>query len=291
MARTKQTARRGVGGRAPQLATPIHYSHYGESPSIDDRRPHQKKPLFPTLPPSIIIKTAKQIPELDHHLVFGYIHCLEKNLSLQSVPSLIIYICLAFYYQKEYFMQSCDDIKVSNNKQTITKTQNDRSFNNKSYLNQWIESNCSQIVKWIFKINHIRAAIRHTITRPNNHYDPPRFVSFSLMSNNHCMNGRYPKPCYMIKTEGRFGGTISILKTGNSVFNVRIKPSVYWDKYDWISIILNTKNGTISVAKNDESPIVIVKNLEQGNDIKYRMCVSLCNIDDSVSLEYFSCHK
>ena len=299
MARTKQTARRSSGGKPPraQLATKTTEISYNDILPTVDRKPHQNKPIFSNKSPLTIMKTAKQIPELEKYIVFGYIHCCEKEYihSLPAIPSLIAYICLAFYYHKEYFINACEDIIISKDKRTITKIKNNKNVDNTSYLNQRITSNSNEIVKWIFKINHIAPMIRYRVSRPNNHYRPPRRVTFGLVSSQTMDIDTFIskpefRPCYFINTTNSRvgGGTITILKEGSSHYNKRIEPRVSWDKYDWISIILNTRNGSLSVAKNNESAIKVVEDMVQGDDIKYKMGVSLCNIDDSVTLEEFT---
>ena len=101
---------------------------------------------------SFILPTLRDIDKDTKYIVFGYINQIENVYNFEKIPSLICFICLAYYYNNpEYFESAGDNIIISNNKQMITKTiHND--FSNTTLMNQWIESNSKCIVKWIFHI-------------------------------------------------------------------------------------------------------------------------------------------
>eukprot|EP01084_Bolivina_argentea_P234818 395306_1 len=84
--------------------------------------------------------------------VFGYIHDMEKQLDLPSIPLLIIYKCLLFGKDEDYFKNGNKDYKFSNKDTTITKLQNNY-WSERVSSNVEINGNWKVIVKWTIKVN------------------------------------------------------------------------------------------------------------------------------------------
>eukprot|EP01084_Bolivina_argentea_P150405 262666_1 len=90
--------------------------------------------------------------------VFGYLRnvqpiILSSNINLFStIPSLIKYICLAYYHFKAFGKVS-DQVTLSGTfNNVISKTsKNKTSWENSSFGAEWIPSNTNNIIKWVFK--------------------------------------------------------------------------------------------------------------------------------------------
>ena len=79
----------------------------------------------------------------------------EQRLSLYiNVTPGICLMCLAYYHQFEYFETAGNDMKISDDKMTVTKLDLENSgWHNTAYGKAWIDSTIHQIVEWKFKIN------------------------------------------------------------------------------------------------------------------------------------------
>ena len=82
---------------------------------------------------------------------------METKLGLcQNIPPLINHICVIFYFPGEYIEKCTQDLVISNNNTTITKTDNDFAWNNWAVGKIWIDSTSNSISKWVIKINSFK---------------------------------------------------------------------------------------------------------------------------------------
>ena len=201
--------------------------------------------------------------------VFGYIKSQGQKLSLRNVPALISYITLNYYYHNEYFAKFGQQVALSNNNMAITKqeTPEDKEgTENTTYGDTWIDSAIPQIAIW-------------TLQMSVNH-----FILFGIFSKDtrldeDCACDDDDKPYYAIENDGT-----RWFKDGNGN---QCEADYKWKELlkDKLILILNTENKTISVQKDKSSEIVLVyKNIQTGNGIKYKLGINLYAEDDSVTL-------
>ena len=88
-------------------------------------------------------------------IVFGYGRSIENELHNGVIPRYLLYLCLAYYYQDDYFNNGSVDI--SSNKGTVSAP-NDYVANvgsRKAYCRHWINCNVKQIAEWTLRIDTI----------------------------------------------------------------------------------------------------------------------------------------
>lgn len=106
----------------------------------------------------------KYVPNRKKKLVHGYIHEMEKELKMMSIPMIIISKCILYTKDAEYFVsdskiESCKHIKLTNNKLTIST--DGLASNNMhnvtdlgAFCHQLIDINKYKIAKWKLKIDY-----------------------------------------------------------------------------------------------------------------------------------------
>ena len=96
----------------------------------------------------------KLVDKHTEYAVHGFIHDFETQLKLsKNIPMEIIKLCLLFFFNKEYFELSSDDMSISGQqKDIITKYNKDGMHNIAIGLN-WIPSmNESNKYKWTIEV-------------------------------------------------------------------------------------------------------------------------------------------
>ena len=108
---------------------------------------------------SFTFSNVKKIKHDDKFIVFGYIKQLQKKLSLQNIPQLITYLCLAFYHLGIDSFEKCHglNIKISHNNQNISKSKFGHShyLYDMAFCKRWIKTNKQQIMKWKLRMDKI----------------------------------------------------------------------------------------------------------------------------------------
>ena len=106
---------------------------------------------------------------------FGYIRRIEKkNKLFTTIPVMINYLCLNYYYAGEYFAKCAFLTRVSNNRMTITA----HGYGT-SYGNVWIDPRIPQIVRWTFKIGK-DSTLTFGIVSSEDSPDPDYFYRWSV---------------------------------------------------------------------------------------------------------------
>ena len=102
------------------------------------------------------LRAVTNIPILPKFTVFGYIRLMEKRLLLtSSVPVVIGYLILGYYFCGECFEKAGNDLKISNGMCVIRIAEQtiENVFKNTAYGYLWIEPKPHMLLKWKFKIN------------------------------------------------------------------------------------------------------------------------------------------
>ena len=208
------------------------------------------------------LKRIKQIHDRHKLIVFGYNHKAEKQLSILNVPAMISYLCLCYYFQENYFEKCQGNIKVSQDKKTVTYITGDSPDNTFAECKTSINRSVGQLTKWTLKINKISAAHRM------------KFWIFTKRSDRHLEDDIYLFDGGNITNTDGPGNAYRVprnLKTG-----------------DILTIILNTKDRTIGFIKNKEELKIIWRNIRVDSDFAYNLRVQLKTHKDSVSMIHFA---
>ena len=127
-----------------------------------------------------------------------------------------------------------------------------------SYTNIWIESMSNKMVKWKIKMNKCEHIICRIVSNDDFYHTLPNY-GFSTDGQTYT-NGEWTMRDMMYKSK---------LK-----------------QRDILTVILNTKDGSISTMRNDNDLQVVCEGIERSRDIKYKLCFQLGQ-DDSVTLVDF----
>ena len=216
------------------------------------------------------LKKLKTLDHADKSLVFGYITHMEEESNISSIPLVIVYKILAYFYIYEYFSECGDDLQITDDKTTVTKAYkehhrfNHRWWNN-AYGHLWFNSNGNEIVKWKFEIkgngivmNGLRDKVFFVLTPYGNRL-------------NDDATNQSDAPNYGFSNEG---GRIYYSRDGNC----DIGDAGYGaDIGDKITIQLNTitGNGNIRCKVNNDEYVTVYDEIEQNDNLKYKLAVSI----------------
>ena len=220
--------------------------------------------------PRLNMKRLKQYHNKLKFVVFGYVRSHEREFNISTVSLLISYLTLFYYHHGEYFIKSAKDVTISEDKSIITKTRDNQNWKNTNYCSSWIQSNIPQICEWSFKLYNVQKRIFFC------------FVSNDDESNMDCNN------ISNIPNYGFDNTSVSIAFQNTKGASLGHSVKTYGTN-DTIKVILNTKDGTIRLKKNEESSNCLVfSDITIGNNIKYKMAIQLYHLHDKVALIDFT---
>ena len=183
------------------------------------------------------LKQLKRISEKKKKIVFGYAHDLEKQLNVQNIPFVILYACLAFSDDEEYFITWThkEAVKVTNNNKTISHCSyynHYKRYPYGTYINfsgyQRINFNERTIATWTMKIEH------------GHDRRDRRYVSEIWIG----LKDENGKNIIKLCSDGRIDSII-----GNSR-RMRGRETRWFTKGDIVRFILNLKDKTVDIKIN-----------------------------------------
>ena len=209
----------------------------------------------------------RKVDERSQLVVFGYIRNVEIEFDSNSsnpIPPLISYICLMYFYVIEYFEFIGNHIKLSENKSTISKT--DNGWTSTSYGSVITPSTDPLTAKWFIKLINPKNAN----------------IIIGIQSSNIDIN----QPFTWNRTGDMYYGFY--LATGTKHQNksdYRIRSCIYvkttqlYKKDDIIIMELNMDQRYIRFYHNDQDLGIAFRDIEQNQDLDYRLCVALYGKD------------
>ena len=220
-------------------------------------------------------------------LIFGWIHLNYK----QFCPIHLIYLCLQYFWNHEFFKFCTQDLQLSMKKKKISsvlpyyKGEFDEKLKyiNIGVGNIRINSINKVIAKWKFKIGGddlcddfmaigiISRTFRDGLTQ----LEGPTWWNY---------NDFIVRPYYKILSNGlAFRHNHKHYPT-----EVLLKNTIYsFKRGDKIEIILNTKSHTLSMKVNKLSERIITNNVYINEEIQYAIAVSFFNLNLSLTLINF----
>ena len=213
------------------------------------------------------LQVGKNADKRSKYTVFGYTRKLEESLKLQTIPPIVLYLCIAYIYNPEFFARVREDaFKISDDKLSVTNIQEILWSQHCIYLNQWIESTSKSIVTWIFKMDKMRGgkylASFVIISKEKDVEQQPRDMPYYEFLDNGSI-GTADKGCASNK-DAAFG------------------------ENDQVKIKLNLSKATVSIQINDKDEIICDSAVQISEDIKYKMALLLSPSDAIVSLKEFT---
>ena len=206
---------------------------------------------------SFKLNKLKQIKNDDKLIVFGYVKQLQKKLSLQNIPQVITYICLAYYHLEIDYFEKCRglNIKISHDQHNAAKIGSGHTVYHYdiAFCKLWIRTWIQQIMTWKLRIDRLRSSI---------------IIRF-------------------VPSESELTGSYGIRSNGDT-FTLgsctRVNAPKSFHSGDISTLIMNTINRTISMKTNDSDTQTIFEKIAIGNDIKYKLCVTFPNAGSAVTI-------
>lgn len=216
------------------------------------------------------MKQLKEVEQDTQHLVFGFMRQQEKQYALfNNITPGICILCIAYYYIPEYFAKAGDDVTISEDKKTITKTSEvNPGWWNTTYGAVWIDSMVHQIVTWKFLIKRLKTG-----------YD----IFFCLVSTDDQVHAdcgindeKYPNY--------GFGDDLSSTVNGKGVICEHAEEDSHFKQDDIVIMKLNTKKQELYAQDENETNLLVFKGVIVRTGLLYKMAISFHTKLNSVTL-------
>ena len=216
------------------------------------------------------LKSASKADQSTEYLVFGFIRDYEKN-SNAIIPPLISWTCLLFYWINEYFEIVGDNLNASEDKLTISCNQPVSRWCNASFGHRKIKSGLTGVYRWTFKWfgRHIAFCVTDadgTVTdkacawgENTNYYGIFIATGFKLRRGEGGAN-----------YEAYFEGIDN--KAGNIQDHT-------------LTVVLDLNSKQVSFEIDGENKGIAFDGIKCGEDIYYRMAVTIEECSDKVILD------
>ena len=217
-------------------------------------------------------KLLSKIDERTKLSVHGWIRNKEKTLKLRNIPSMVNAICILYFRDDEVFEINHDNMKVSENKKTITKISDNWGWTSCSYGLNAINSNSDMTYQWDLNIKNPEGKEAGIVVGIASRTKSFRDVWTCTLAPGDLMYlyGNWGHVCDRRDVDKEYGTGIS---DGNGK----------------ISIHLDLKLGQLSFSVNDVNQGIAFENIKKNQDIQYRLVVSLFYVGASVEIINF--HK
>ena len=209
-------------------------------------------------------KKLSQIDKRTKYGVYGWIREAEAALELGHIPLMISSICILYFYEDEMFDEIADAVKMSKDRKCVTKLP-ESSWQNTNYGIVQIASNSVAIYRWKMKqsfnkerVKGVMIGITNT-TNPNHHF----YTQKDKISYAHCNDSKY-------------------IKQGWSGYKTTPDPDTY------ITMELDLQKAELRFLKDNATEPIIIRNIQTGDDLQYRMFVSMYVTGDSVEIINFT---
>ena len=227
---------------------------------------------------------TKQIDEKKVLLVSGFIRqCANLLLSNNDtnnpyyiIPTDIADVCFNYYFESEYFAIVGENITISGDRNIITKANKDSTWNNTSYGRQRISAKQTNqsIYHWIFRLDGYRGG--------------GLLIGITSNTTKNIIN----EPFYKINGYCNYGVNIF---NGKKVSNDGFLPFIHKriNKGDFVNMVLDMSQGILKysflydLSFDDGTKNQIAWNIKRGDDIEYRIAISIGWKDSSVSIQQF----
>ena len=238
-----------------------------------------------------LLKQLKKLQGSNKTLVYGYIREIERSIveksNITAIPLLIFYNILGYFYMNEYFSECGDDLEISNNNMTVKKNSS-CGWENGACFNFWFNSKGNEIATWRFRIDKIRCD--GIFCADHNHEIYFAFISRDMDLNDCICGDKDGRPSYGFSSYNYYRYFGEFAEVGSNFF-----PTEPGDG-DIISIELNTQKGRIRCNCNYKSSgddtgeyNNVYRGIEQKDDIKYKLAISMHTIYTAITLIDFKC--
>eukprot|EP01084_Bolivina_argentea_P242778 407180_1 len=212
------------------------------------------------------MKYMKYLSKNNKYKVCGYIREMEQQLNLPSIPLLIVYKCLLFAIEQDYFDNTHSSFEYSNTDKTITNIAGCHSWNNSHHVkgNLFFDVKSNTIAEWRIKINKCK-----------------KFgagIMIGLMNETDSV--------YRLHNSGNFYYPSLTSLTYEKEFSF----AKMFGEGDIITLIFDMKNQEIKCKINNETEIELTTIAKHDYTTKLRFCANIFYKNDSISITDFYVH-
>ena len=211
-----------------------------------------------------------EIDNRTNDLIHGYIKdVILKQNECSTIPPLIVYTIVAYYWITEYFHVIPGSVSLSDNKKKLTSISFGRL--NTSFGRTIIDSTCHNIYKWKLKIIN-SSTKRQTCV----------MIGISTASDSEATSCFTWSNTAMYYAYNGYNGMIY----RQGIIRTRSYGKTFTGG-DIVGIDLNLSKKQISFTVNDKDQGVAFETIKSEEDLKYRLAISFYETDDSVELMSF----
>ena len=216
------------------------------------------------------MSSLKQLSKIDtrtKYAVYGWVRASERNLQLENVPNMITAICILFFRRDEIFKDIDEEykesIQLSANKKCVTRLKDAIGGTLNIFgKNEILSTNIHGKYQWDVKVNQFSKVTA---------YDMLIGIQTVNPSTNGCI-------MYYYFSDGQLYTSVVGASTKNAGHS--------YGSGDKISIYLDLDERKIAFSLNGVEQHVC-NELEQGKEIKWRLCVTFWKKGESVQIENF----
>ena len=228
---------------------------------------------FKTMSSKLDIEKLKTIDKDVQFTVFGFIRNAQKlfpssDNPYYTIPELVVYISLKFYYEGAIWDLFDTDYSLSNHKRTLTriKCEDQVGWDSTSYVNIEVDSMEKCIAKWYIRID-----------KSVGNFAMIGFVGGRLTTN----KGLFGRDDYVYFGYQGAKQHLPTCKDGWVLYGASFGDN------DEICSVLDLKKKEISWHKNGISQGIAFKNIECRHGMKYRLGISFHEKGSSATIDRF----
>ena len=211
------------------------------------------------------------------YTVYGWLRNMEKLFDIINLPlSEIAAICILYFFDPEMFKNIAKCIKSSEDKKLITKITHREAWHNSSYGSIEIDSESDIICQWDLKISNENGADGGIVVGIASKEASDAYIWKSLAASDDYM--------YLF---GNWGGRHDGRLVHNQDYGTFKSTERRYINNGKISICLNLKLRQLSFSVDDVDQGIAFKNIKKGENINYRLMVSMSHQNSSVEIIQF----
>ena len=229
-------------------------------------------------------KKLKLVDQDTKDLTLGFIHQHEREYNLISIPLLISYLCLFYFWIKEYFKECTNDIEIYDEKKSIKRITPYADGISLALANILIPGKWKVKAIWTFKLQtswdfwlDAWGPIIYKIFWGTNKTMTKQLININMVGTNKQKN---------VQTCKAISGWLKHFNKTKVWNKLSYKEQI---NYEWKiqKIILNTKTGDISLVCGDSQFEHLIRKIKINNTMFYKLGITFFDISTSIILQDF----
>lgn len=235
------------------------------------------------------LEELKKIDQQIQHIVFGFVRQCQSLLpdhtenAYYTIPSLAFYLCLSYFHSAyldknnrgKYMKVNEESNSVSIDKGEEGTHVTDWSMGNTIYGNQWLRSNSNMKYEYELEITHIHPS----------YSDVYIGISSKDVTIQDYVNDNVSEDCiYYAQTN--WGSTYTN-HNSNDKSHKAYSGKPYTKSGDILRLMINFKEKTVKLSVNNDEEGACFTNIKIGDDIEYKLAISIYRHGDTVTVKAF----